>query len=115
MIRLLHAYFPKRTLFLGVSEACLVTLAFLGATLARLGAGGAQPALNDQHGPLKILALSLGMVLCMHYFDLYDTAVLSNRREVRIRLAQALGTLYSFSVLVYFLYPPLEVSPRIFV
>ena len=115
MIRLLHAYFPTRTLFLGVSEACLVSLAFLGATLARLGAGGVQSTFSGQHGPVKILALSLGLVACMHCFDLYDTAVLSNRREVRIRLAQALGTVYSFSVLVYFLYPPLELGRGIFV
>jgi len=115
MIRLLHAYFPKRTLFLGVSEACLVTLAFFGATLARLGTARAERTFSVDHGPAKILALSLGMVLCMHSFDLYDTAVLSNRREVRIRLAQALGTLYSFSVLVYFLYPPLQLGPGIFV
>ena len=115
MIRLLHAYFPKRTLFLGVSEACLVSLAFLSAILARGGADGAERIFSGQHGSLKILILSLGMVACMHYFDLYDTAVLSNRREVRIRLAQALGTVYSFSVLVDLLYPPLELGRGIFI
>jgi sugar transferase (PEP-CTERM system associated) len=115
LIRLLHAYFPKRTLFLGVSEACLVSLAFLTATLARLGTGGAGHVFNDQHGSLKILAMSVAIVICMHYFDLYDSSVLTNQREVHIRLAQALGTVYSFSVLLYYFYPPLELGRGIFV
>lgn len=115
MIRLLHAYFPRRTFFLGVSEACLVSLAFLTATLARLGAGGAGRVFNDQHGSLKILVMSVAIVSCMHYFDLYDTSILGNRREVLIRITQALGTVYCLSVLVYFLYPPLELGRGIFV
>ena len=114
MIRLLHAYFPRRTFFLGVSEACLVSLAFLTATLARLGAGGAGRVFNDQHGSLKILVMSVAIVSCMHYFDLYDTSILGNRREVLIRITQALGTVYCLSVLVYFLYPPLELGRGIF-
>ena len=115
MIRLFHAYFPRRTLFLGISEVCLVTLAFLTATLARLGAGAAGYVFNYQHGSLKILVMSIGIVICMHYFDLYDTFILTNRREVLVRLTQALGTVYSLSVLLYYLYPPLELGRGIFV
>ncbi len=110
MIRLLNAYFPARTLFLGVSEACLVTLAFLAATVARLGAGEAGHVLNDQHGSLKILFVSLAVVICMYYFDLYDSSILGNRREVLIRLTQVLGTMYSLLVLLYYIYPPLELG-----
>jgi sugar transferase (PEP-CTERM system associated) len=51
----------------------------------------------------------------MHYFDLYDASILSNRREVLIRITQALGTVYSLSVLIYYLYPPLELGRGIFV
>jgi sugar transferase (PEP-CTERM system associated) len=115
MIRLLHAYFPPRTLFLGISEACLVSLAFLTATLARLGAGGAGHVFNYQHGSLKILVMSMAIVICMYYFDLYDTSILGNRREVLIRITQTLGTVYSLSVLLYYLYPPLELGRGIFV
>ena len=59
--------------------------------------------------------MSVAIVTCMHYFDLYDTSVLTNQREVLIRLTQALGTVYSFSVLVYYFYPPLELGRGIFV
>lgn len=51
----------------------------------------------------------------MHYFDLYDTSVLGNRREVLIRLTQSLGTVYCFAVLIYYLYPPLGLGRGIFV
>jgi len=110
LIRLLHAYFPARTLFLGISEACLVSFAFLGATVARLGAGGAGLVFNSQHGSLKIVVISLVIVICMYYFDLYDTSILGNHREVLIRITQTLLTVYSLSVLLYYLYPPLELG-----
>jgi sugar transferase (PEP-CTERM system associated) len=110
MIRLLHAYFPARTIFLGVSEACLVSLAFLSATLARLGPQGTGYVFNNQHGSLKILIASILIVTCMHYFDLYETSVFTNQREVIVRLFEALGTVYSLSVILYYFYPPLELG-----
>jgi sugar transferase (PEP-CTERM system associated) len=100
---------------LGVSEAFLVSAAFLIATLTRLGTDGAGYIFAYQHGSLKILAMSVAILICMHYFDLYDTSILSNRREVLIRLIQALGTVYCLSVLLYFFYPPLELGRGIFV
>ena len=110
MIRFLHTYFPARTLFLGISEVCLVFLAFTLATVARLGTAGAAQTLNTHRGSLKILCISLAVITCMYYFDLYDSAFLVNRREVMIRLTQVLGTVYSALVLLYYLYPPLELG-----
>jgi sugar transferase (PEP-CTERM system associated) len=110
MIRFLNAYFPKRTLFLGISEACLVFLAFLVAAAVRVGAGAVTSTLNDHHGLLKVLAMSLAIIACMFYFDLYDSSILGDRREVLIRLTQVLGTIYCLLVLFYFLYPPLELG-----
>ncbi len=115
MIRLLHAYFPTRTLFLGISEACLVSLAFLAATVARLGRGATAYLFDYQHGSFKILVLSFAIVICMYYFDLYRSSILRSRREIVIRLTQVLGTIYSLSVLLYYLYPPLELGRGIFV
>ena len=84
MIRLLHAYFPTRTVFLGISEACLVALAFVAATIARLGQNDATLMLGYEQGALKILLVSAAFMICMYYFDLYDSSILSNRREVQI-------------------------------
>jgi sugar transferase (PEP-CTERM system associated) len=114
MIRLLNAYFPSRTLFLGISEACLVVLAFVAAAIARLGATDAALMLSYEQGGAKILVVSAVFVGCMYYFDLYDTSILSNRREVLTRLVQVLGVGCILLALVYYVYPPLELGRGIF-
>lgn len=83
--------------------------------MARLGADGAGFVFNYQHGSLKILVVSVAIVICMYYFDLYETSVLANHREVIVRIVETLGTVYCLSVLLYYLYPPLELGRGIFV
>jgi sugar transferase (PEP-CTERM system associated) len=110
LIRILNFYFPKRTLFLGISEACLVGLAFAAATFARLGADGASSIISYHHGSLKILVISMAVITCMYYFDLYDSSILDNRREVVTRLIQVLGTVYVLLALFYYIYPGMELG-----
>jgi sugar transferase (PEP-CTERM system associated) len=50
----------------------------------------------------------------MYYFDLYDSAILSNRREVLSRLVQVLGTACLVLDVLYYVYPPLELGRGIF-
>ncbi len=114
MIRLLHAYIPKRTFFLGISEACLIILALLTSALARLGAGEARFMLTYQYGSLKILFVSVAFLTSMYYFKLYDSAVISNRREALVRLIQVLGVAYIALGLLYYLYPPVKLGRGIF-
>ncbi len=114
MIRFLSAYFPRRTFVLGILEVCLVSFAFVAATVARLGANDASLMLSYQNGTVKILVQSAVFITCMYYFDLYDSSVLGNRREVVIRLVQVLITVYGLSVLVYYVYPRLELGRGIF-
>jgi sugar transferase (PEP-CTERM system associated) len=110
----LHAYFPARTLFLGISEACLVAVAFVAATVARLGMSDATLMLNYEQGFLKILVVSAAFIICMYYFDLYDSSILTNHREVITRVIQVLGTVCILLALLYYLYPPLELGRGIF-
>jgi sugar transferase (PEP-CTERM system associated) len=114
LIRFFHTYFPARTLFLGLSEALLVTAAFIAATFARLGANDANLMLNYERGFLKISVVAIVFILCMYYFDLYDSLVLSNRREVLTRLVQVLGTVCIMLALLYFVFPPLQLGRGIF-
>ncbi len=51
----------------------------------------------------------------MYYFDLYDTSILSNRREVLTRLVQVFGVVCILLALIYYVYPPLELGRGIFV
>ncbi|HEY4979524.1 MAG TPA: TIGR03013 family XrtA/PEP-CTERM system glycosyltransferase [Candidatus Acidoferrum sp.] len=110
MIRLLNAYFPSRTIFLGVSEACLVTLAFLVATVLRFGKDDATVMLRYEQGLFKILVVAGVFITCMYYFDLYDTSILSNRREVTIRLIQVPGIMCIFLAAIYYLFPQLKLG-----
>ncbi|MHB8539955.1 MAG: sugar transferase [Candidatus Acidiferrales bacterium] len=114
MIRFLNAYFPTRTLFLGISEAFLVAFAFVTATVARLGTNDATVMLNYEQGFLKILIVASVFIMCMYYFDLYDSVVLSNRREVLTRLVQVLGTVCILLALLYYAFPKLELGRGIF-
>lgn len=114
MIRLLNAYFPARTLVLGVSEACLVALAFVVATIARLGASDATLMLNYEQGFFKISVVAAAFIICMYYADLYDSSILKNNREMITRVIQVLGLVCIVLSVIYYLYPPLELGRGIF-
>jgi exopolysaccharide biosynthesis polyprenyl glycosylphosphotransferase len=114
LIRLLHAYFPARTFFLGISEACLVAAAFVAATIARLGTNDATIMINYEQGLGKILVVSMAFVACMYYFDMYDSFVLNNQREVLTRMIQMQGTVCIILAGIYYVYPPLELGRGIF-
>ena len=114
MIRFLNAYFPTRTLFLGISEAFLVAFAFIAATVVRLGTSDATLMLNYEQGFLKILIVACVFIICMYYFDLYDSLILSNRREVLTRLVQVLGTVCIVLALLYYAFPKLQLGRGIF-
>jgi sugar transferase (PEP-CTERM system associated) len=110
VIRLFHAYFPTRTLTLGVTEALLIAASFVLAAFVRLGPVQANVLLREEQGFLKIGALAVVFTTGLYYFDLYDSVVLSNRREVQGRLIQALGTTCIVLTVIYYFYPHLELG-----
>jgi len=99
---------------LGISEAGLVVLAFLAAMLARLGPDDASIQLSYEQGFFKIGVIAAAFIFCMYYFDLYDSTILNNRREVLIRVVQVSGTVCIFLAVLYFAYPPLQLGRGIF-
>jgi sugar transferase (PEP-CTERM system associated) len=114
LIRFLHTYFPTRTFFLGISETCLVALTFVAAAVARLGANDATIMLGYEQGFVKILVVSAAFVTCMYYFDLYDSAILNNLREVLTRMIQMQGTVCVLLGGLYYVYPPIGLNRGIF-
>jgi sugar transferase (PEP-CTERM system associated) len=107
LIRLMHAYFPTRTLFLAITEACVVAIAFVAATMVRVGANDAAIMLSYEQGFIKVLAISAAFVFCMYYFDLYDSFIATNWREVLTRMIQVVGTVSILLALLYYVYPSL--------
>jgi sugar transferase (PEP-CTERM system associated) len=115
MIRILNTHFPVRTILLGFSDACLVTLAFLVATIVRLGMTDAGVMLTYEQGVLKIAVISSVFMTSMYFFDLYESSILNNPREVLTRIIQALGTVCIILAVLYYIYPPVELGRGIFV
>lgn len=114
MIRVLNAYFPARTLLLGVSEALWVAFAFIAATIARLGADDARLMLSYERGFLKIAIVAAIFIVSMYYFDLYDSVVFSNQREVFTRLVEVFGTVCILLAVLYYAFPSLQLGRGIF-
>jgi hypothetical protein len=69
VIRIFHAYFPARTVVLGISEGLLAALAFLLALVAWVGRD-ADLVLNYENGFLKIGLAAAVFIVCMYYRDL---------------------------------------------
>lgn len=114
MIRLFNAYFPTRTVVLGISEALLVAAAFVLTSFLWLGALEAHFILVYENGFLKIVLVAAVLIFCMYYFDLYDSIILSNRREIATRMVQVLGTSCIVLALLYHLYPQVGLNPAVF-
>ena len=106
MIRLFNTYFPTRTLLLTLSEAILVTLGFLAAVLLSTGtAVDARIYLLYENGAGRIGLVVLVFLVLMYYFDLYNSAILTNRREVVTRLVGVLGCTFVALAVLYYTFP----------
>jgi len=106
MIRLFNAYFPTRTLLLTLSEAILVTSGFLLAVLLSTGTViDAGIYLQYENGAGKIALVVLVFLVLMYYFDLYNSSILTNRREVVTRLVGVLGCTFVALAVLYYTFP----------
>ena len=114
MIRLFNVYFPGRMLLLAATEATLIALAQLAAMYAWFGSD-TEIALVYDHGAIKTAIPLLVCMLCMYYYDLYDSILLCNEREVVVRLVQVLGTVCVVSALTYYAFPGLQLARGPFV
>jgi hypothetical protein len=90
VVRLFNVYYPTRVLILLAGEGLLVCTSFILAAYLRFGRDTTL-FLNFEGGYGQI-ALAVGICLiCLYYFDLYDSLIISNPREVLTRLIQVLG------------------------
>ena len=101
MTRLFNVYFPERILLLAVSETALVVLSLMAATFVIHG-GDTSIVLAYEQGYQKIATTSAILIMCMYYYDLYDSGILSSPREVTTRLVQVMGTACLIQVVVYY-------------
>lgn len=92
MIRLFHVYYPIRTLVLLLGEALIVLTSFLLAGWVVLR-DDFYLVLNYEGGWYKLFIFTAVVLLCSHWFDLYDIARLNTSGELYFRLFMVLGLL----------------------
>lgn len=111
MIRLFNAYFPTRTLLLTLTEAILVTLGFLLAVVLWAGTtADANIYLIYENGAGRIGIIVAVFLVLMYYFDLYNTIIISNRREVVTRLVGVLGCTFVALAVLYYTFPEMSLG-----
>jgi sugar transferase (PEP-CTERM system associated) len=92
LIRLFNVYYPVRTLVLLIGEALIVWTSFLLGAVLVLGEDS-YIALHYEDGFYKIFGVTVLVLLCSHWLDLYDTARLNTKGELYFRLLMVPGVL----------------------
>ena len=104
MIRLFNVYYPVRALVLLAVETMVVFTSFL------LGMMLAFPddryiVLNYEYGYVKVIVATLVVLICSHWFDLYDASRIEAKGEMYFRLFLVPGLLALLLAVVSWVYP----------
>jgi len=101
----------RRTILLIIAEAVLVYGAIIGAVYLRTGdLETAQYELIEKHGYWKAGVAGFFCLATFYLFDLYDFLVMHDRRELVLRLIQALGLAWIALALSFYTFPSLMIG-----
>ncbi len=114
MVRFFNVYYPVRTLILLCGEVLIICFSFVVAALIRFGADSSLK-LNYEGGIYKIALASAVCLLCIYYYDLYDSFIFSNPREVLTRIVQVLGAACLIMAIVYYVLPMVRLEAGLFI
>ncbi|MDQ2922517.1 MAG: TIGR03013 family PEP-CTERM/XrtA system glycosyltransferase [Acidobacteriota bacterium] len=103
-----------RTTLLLLVEAAVVFGAIVGAVYLRLGVEDAQYELLLRQGFLKAALATVFCLAAFYLFDLYDFIVMHDRRELVLRLVQALGLAWIALAFAFYAFPKLMLGRSIF-
>ena len=104
------ARFSPRIFWLILADAAFLYSGVMLAMYLRLGISGSENELNAKNGWLKIALASAVCLLILYFYDLYDYIVMTNRRELLLRLVQALGIAWVLLALLFYFVPPLMIG-----
>lgn len=99
------ARFSSRLFWLLLADAAITYCGVIIALYLRLGLAGSENELNAKNGWLKISLATFVCLLLLYFYDLYDYVVMTNRRELLLRLVQALGIAWALLALVFYFVP----------
>ena len=113
MIRLLMHRLTGRSVALVLFETILIVSAVAVAAYVRLGEMAWQVMLAE-HGTEKAVLIAGVCQLCLYYADLYDLRLVSDRRELFVRIIQALASASFILAALYFWFPALVMGRGVF-
>ena len=90
-----------------LAEAVLVYGAIISAVYLRVGIEGAPFELIEKNGYLKAAVAGFFCLAAFYLFDLYDFLVMHDRRELVLRLVQALGLAWIGLAFTFYMFPEL--------
>jgi sugar transferase (PEP-CTERM system associated) len=96
-----------------LAEAALVYGAIVSAVYIRVGIDGASYELIERHGFWKAAVATLFCLSAFYLFDLYDFIVMQDRRELVLRLVQALGLAWIALAFAFYAFPALMLGRSI--
>jgi sugar transferase (PEP-CTERM system associated) len=99
--------FNTRTGLLLLAEATVIFGAIVAAVYLRLGSMEAQNELLLRQGYLKAGMATAFCLTAFYFYDLYDFLVMHDRRELVLRLVQALGLAWVALALIFYGFPRL--------
>jgi sugar transferase (PEP-CTERM system associated) len=99
-----------RTLLLIIAEALLIFLAMVTAAYLRLGWLDAYFELTEKQGFLKAALVTAFCLAAFYLYDLYDFVVMHDRRELVLRLVQALGLAWIALAIMMYLVPQMMIG-----
>ncbi len=90
-----------------LADAAILYGGVMLAMYLRLGFSGSEFELNNKNGWMKIALASAVGLLILYFYDLYDYIVMTNRRELMLRLVQALGIAWALLAVLFYFVPQL--------
>ncbi len=102
--------FSPRKFWLITADAAIIYGGVILALYLRLGIDGSVNELSERNGWVKIGLATSVCLLNLYFYDLYDYIVMTNRRELLLRLVQALGIAWALLALLFYFAPPLMIG-----
>jgi sugar transferase (PEP-CTERM system associated) len=96
-----------------LAEAALVYGSIIGAVYMRVGTAGAPFELIEKNGYWKAGLATFFCLATFYLFDLYDFVVMHDRRELVLRLVQALGLAWIALAIAFYVHPGLMLGRSI--
>ena len=113
MSRVLPKGLTMRALLLVGAESVLIVGSVGIAAYIRLGEW-MWTVMIEEHGFLKSLLIASTCQLCLYYNDLYDFRKIVDRRDLFVRIAQALAAASFILAVIYFWFPATMIGRGVF-